>query len=963
LFANAAAMVAVMKLAFVGGMLSPAVSLTVQKASAGLETETAASEELSAGVENLLRMDSSSPSVAHLVNAGMQHMSVRQAAQKVRQQHLPAEVASLVDTAAGSQNGQQPTFSEESMAKARRVLNEMVEKAWEELDDKIIQCKEFEEQNRGTYDQVNTDISRLIEQITDLERIEAESLHGIFTKEKEILDVEKELERETQEYKKTRAENDAEMRIRQNDLDVFTFILQFTQCEGATSLMQQKTRVCENNDGYTLHLGDDKAQSKFEHILTSTSRRALSNLLSDLQAQHPLSFLQNKDDEEPESAPEVTPPPAQDAVPVAGQDIPSFDAHKVCKKGVIDCGLLHDKLSLLWGDYKDKVDELQMEMNENEYEFEELKMNLNEQISILVTSKGRFSMQLAEARSNLAADRSEKKEKEDQRVELDRAFHEFMERCKKRITWITQQDMCAIIVVRNAVLETSQTCNPAQFKDCDVDSWIPAQCSVSCDDDCPNENDPYACGGWQTISRKVVVAPTPECGLRCPSLSRQKKCNQIKCPVNCEMSEWSGWSKCTAECEGGVQAHTRSILTLPSNGGESCNTIEESRACNTESCDRDCTLAPWTAWTPCSVACGGGFQERYKHVLIPIRGGGKCPKAEGSERYAKQECNAHSCVGDEICIANQDLLLAIDGSGSLTEDGFGKLKNFATAIISKYQGEYYGKGAMQVGVIEFGNGVIMEDGTVSAAVNVQPLTTDMGAVKTALEGLPYKKGFTNMAQAFALAEKMYTTGGREGAQSAIMVITDGKPSFQFQTNEFVRQLDDKGVQRFFVVVKEGEDELDQMKNWASVPWDTNLIHVPGLALLEADQNIFAQKALTMFCPLSFSPSVKGVQEVSQGFMHIKDGGFCGGRGRLLSRDVTNDAQCAYLAQGANAQAFFLGTWFRSGWCYAGRMEVSEEQYNTWRQNRVNPECPSGWRNSRIWDFYAIEPVSSGESSD
>jgi uncharacterized protein YegL len=956
-------MVAVMKLAFLCGMLPPAVSLTVQKASAGLEMETAASEELGTGVANLLRMDSSSPSVTHLVQSGMRHMSVRQAAQRIHKHHLPAEVASLVDTATGSQNGQAPTFSEESMAKARRVLNEMVEKAWEELDDKIIQCKEFEEQNRGTYDQVATDIARLIEQITDLERIEAEAIHGIFTKEKEIRDVEAELARETVEYKKTRAENDAEMRIRQNDLDVFTFILQFTQCEGATSLMQQKASVCETNDGYTLHLDDEKLQAKYESILTSTSRKAISNLLGDVQAQRPLSFLQDADeaDSEPDSESTetgATPPPPQNAIPVVGQDIPSFDAHKVCKKGVIDCGLLHDKLSLLWGDYKDKVDELQMEMNENEYEFEELKMNLNEQISILSTSKGRFSMQLAEARSNLAADRSEKKEKEDQRVELDRAFHEFMERCKKRITWITQQDMCAIIVVRNAVLETSTTCPAAQIKDCDVDAWIPAQCSVSCDDECPNENDPYACGGWQEINRKIVVAPD-DCGLRCPALSRQKKCNQIKCPVNCEMSEWSGWSGCTAECEGGVQAHTRSILTLPSNGGESCNTIEESRACNTESCDRDCTLADWTSWAPCSVACGGGFQERYKHVLVPIRGAGKCPKAEGPERYAKQECNAHQCVGDEICIAHQDLILAIDGSGSLTEDGFGKLKNFATAIIDKYQGEYYGKGAMQVGVIEFGNGVIMPDDTVSAAINVQALTSDMAAVKTALEGMPYKKGFTNMAQAFALAEKMYTTGGREGAQSAIMVITDGKPSFQFQTNEFVRQLDDKGVQRFFVVVKEGEDELEQMKAWASEPWDTNLIHVPGLALLEADQNVFAQKALTMFCPMSFSPSVKGVQEVSQGFMHIKDGGFCGGRGRLLSRDVSGDAQCAYLAQGANAQSFFLGTWFRNGWCYAGRMEVSTEQYNTWRQNRVNPECPTGWRNSRIWDFYAIEPVASG----
>merc|ERR1712007_3163 len=130
---------------------------------------------------------------------------------------------------------------------------------------------------------------------------------------------------------------------------------------------------------------------------------------------------------------------------------------------------------------------------------------------------------------------------------------------------------------------------------------------------------------------------------------------------------------------------------------------------------------------------------------------------------------------------------------------------------------------MQIGVIEFGNGIIMPDGvTVSPAMNVKPITANFGEVKTALEGMVQKKGFTNMAQAFALAETMYTAGGRKGAQSALLVITDGKPSFQFQTNELVEQLDDKGVQRFFVVVSDSEKNVNLMKSWASVPWSTNL---------------------------------------------------------------------------------------------------------------------------------------------
>ena len=41
-----------------------------------------------------------------------------------------------------------------------------------------------------------------------------------------------------------------------------------------------------------------------------------------------------------------------------------------------------------------------------------------------------------------------------------------------------------------------------------------------------------------------------------------------------------------------------------------------------------------------------------------------------------------------------------------------------------------------------------------------------------LEGMAQKKGFTNMAQAFTLAETMCTVAGRKGSQLALLVITD-----------------------------------------------------------------------------------------------------------------------------------------------------------------------------------------------
>merc|ERR1719262_724055 len=181
------------------------------------------------------------------------------------------------------------------------------------------------------------------------------------------------------------------------------------------------------------------------------------------------------------------------------------------------------------------------------------------------------------------------------------------------------------------------------------------------------------------------------------------------------------------------------------------------------------------------MACGGGLQTRIRTVDVPIRGQGKCPKQTSGLRSGNRMCNEQDCVGDEICIAEQDLLIAIDGSGSLRSSGFEIVRNFAANLTQRYVAEFYGESDMQVGSILFGNGHLEPDGTITQAINVIDLTTDVAAVKSAIEPLTWQKGFTNLAQAFALADKMLTEGGRQSAQSAVLVLWDGKPSFQFQT--------------------------------------------------------------------------------------------------------------------------------------------------------------------------------------
>merc|ERR1719214_115417 len=183
----------------------------------------------------------------------------------------------MVKTSSSSSRG---AFSEESMAKARIALNDLVEKAWVELDDKIIECKEYQEMNRGTFDQIVTDISRLVEQITDLERVETESLEGIAKTEQQIKDVEAELSKETKIYNYNYAKNSEELTKRQNDLDVFQFILTFTRCADATSLMQSnanETRICAiKGGGHSMCFSNHAAQTRFNQMMSKSSKRTIS---------------------------------------------------------------------------------------------------------------------------------------------------------------------------------------------------------------------------------------------------------------------------------------------------------------------------------------------------------------------------------------------------------------------------------------------------------------------------------------------------------------------------------------------------------------------------------------------------------------------------------------------------------------------------------------------------------------
>merc|ERR1719238_347373 len=475
-------------------------------------------------VKRILRRKANDlPSRKEMIATGLRKVNAETAAKRL-EGNLPADVASLVSASvkAGHGMSQEPSFSEDSLAKALKYLNQMMEGAWAELDSKVIECKEFEDTNRGNFEQVMTDIARLGEQIADLQRIISETVEFINTKDLEIAAVQAKLKQETTIYMRIYYQNKQEITIRKNDLAVFQFMLQLTKCKTAAAFAQldetgkpHKANMCNTAQGLVFDFEDQKTQQELERMMTPSARAAIRQVLGQmdmLRAKDNAALLQkvvkadhdhdddDDDDDDGDASPKVQVPKVLSSLGVAtskedpptttttpGIPTPPVPKDRVVKRLDItvgsvkcpteppDCGLLHDNMSLMWGKFKDLVDELQAEMDKNLFEFTILKENLNQQLEVLRNSKARFIIQLNEATASLNSDREEMAEKEEQRVTIEHEYKVYMSHCKKRIEWIFFQDFCSYLLVRKDVMIYSKVSPPEKIVDCDITSYVPGE--------------------------------------------------------------------------------------------------------------------------------------------------------------------------------------------------------------------------------------------------------------------------------------------------------------------------------------------------------------------------------------------------------------------------------------------------------------------------------------------------------
>merc|ERR1719482_2089352 len=736
---------------------------------------------------------------------------------------------------------------------ARKLLNDMIFESMSKYDAEIAKCTEY-------YATQCAGMEACRGQIAASNFIAANSRSLILDAQARINRCEVDIPTRKLELKQHNAKCARELKklkdrlaIILGDIEVMVIILKMTDCDANKLLQTKNTALLRCSDPCTkksfITFKDEGLKQQISKLQSSTSNKLVQDTFADLfegveSMEESMEFVQLDAQVEPviNKTQFNNPPVPRTQVPMNPCSDPDGGAPSAATKRAAKCTLskgkcykLQERFLLIQAGIKDDRDALMEDIASMEKHCEETKLTLETQIKNDedMLSDSQTKLGLATEKEATAGETARQTAAEHD--QLDQDLRKQMKTCTQNYLNF-ESELCALKKIRGELMKMKGDGHSGFFQDCEVSKWDPEECTKKCF----QKGRPF---GEQKLTRNVITHPNG--GAKCLPLAAMRKCNQQPCPVDCKVSTWSGWSKCSAECGGGVQQRLREVERAMKYGGKPCGETSESRACNVQSCEKDCELSEWTKWSWCSKDCDGGTRKREKFVKSPPEGAGKCADKWSKERLQFKACNMKRCkvpVDDPVMRCNEtlDIMFLIDGSGSLGKKGWAAEINMAKLFVDAFSGT----GAQaKMGVILYSgprtwggvrkcfakNGKKVNVEEVCKVKTVTHFTDDMKKVKSLIGGLQWPQGSTLTSLAL-LTAKAELGLGRKNAKSVVVVITDGRPLSYRNTGLAARSV--RKAARLIWVPVTKYAPLKMIKKWATRRWQENVVKVESFKDLE-----------------------------------------------------------------------------------------------------------------------------------
>jgi len=732
---------------------------------------------------------------------------------------------------------------------ARRMLNDMIYVSMSKYDSEIAKCTAY-------YSEQCAAMESCRGQIAASNYIAANSRAKILGAQSTINQMQGDIPMKKGELKRHNAKCDNEktnarnrLQIVQGDIEVLTEILKMTDCDKELiqikklSLLHcqdpctKKSFITFNHDGLKQKVS--QLQSTLSHGLMQDTFKDLFEGIQSIKSigvteldAHQSPFVNKTQFKNPPLIETVVPHnPCTD--PNAGA--PSArDRGKGKGKCSIaaspDCPRIQERFLLIQSGIKDEEGNLLQEINLLEENCKETADTLDAQIQDDRNRQSQAEVDLADG-TKMEADAAENaRQTARQHDQLNSDLKRQMKTCSKNYINF-ESELCALKKIRGELYKKLKGGYTAFFQDCVVSKWDPEECTKKC------------AAGEQKLTRNVMTHPNK--GAKCLPLTALKTCNPQPCPVDCKLSTWTGWSKCSAQCGGGVQQRLRDVNVAMKYGGKPCDETSETRSCNTQACEKDCELTRWTKWGQCSKDCDGGTQKRQKFIREQAEGEGKCPGRWSSGRLQYKPCNMHRCrlaVGAKTLTCNQelDIVLLLDGSGSLGQAGWNAEIKAAKTFVDAFAGT--GAQANMAVILYSGphtwggvwkcvgkNKQPVDQEKVCKIKTVAHFTHDMAKIKQDIGKLQWPRGSTLTSLALLSAYTELSLG-RKHAKSIVVAITDGRPLSFRATGVASRYIRRKA--RLVWVPVTSRAPLWRIKQWATRRWKENVVEVKTFKDLE-----------------------------------------------------------------------------------------------------------------------------------